>query len=66
MEQTGNRKADPQTAREPVEAEIEGGGWNWWYVCGECHGAIDPNEQYCRHCGCPIIWPSLLPQNCIK
>ena len=61
MKQTGS-----QEELKPVEAEIEGGGWNWWYVCGECHGAIDPKDEKCRHCGHPIIWPSLSPQNCIK
>ena len=38
-----------------VKAEIEGGGSNWWYVCSECHGAIDKSDQYCRHCGGRII-----------
>jgi len=37
--------------REAVEAEIEGGGSSWWYVCGECHGTIDSRDQFCRHCG---------------
>lgn len=35
----------------PVEVEIEGGGSTWWYVCGECHGMIDKNDLFCRHCG---------------
>ena len=42
--------------QEPVKSEIEGGGSNWWYVCGECHGAIDIRDQYCRHCGKAVIW----------
>ena len=37
--------------KEPVEAEIEGGGSSWWYVCGECHGTIDKWDSYCKHCG---------------
>ena len=37
--------------QKPVEAELEGGGTNWWYVCGDCHGAIDNRDSYCRHCG---------------
>ena len=37
--------------REPLEPELEGGGSSWWYVCGECHGAIDEHDAYCRHCG---------------
>ena len=37
-------------------AEIEGGGSNYWIVCGKCHGAIDTNDHYCRHCGGKVIW----------
>jgi hypothetical protein len=37
--------------REPLVPELEGGGSSWWYVCGECHGAIDEHDEYCRHCG---------------
>jgi len=37
--------------QDPVETELEGGGSSWWYVCGECHGAIDQNDNYCKHCG---------------
>lgn len=40
----------------PAEAEIEGGGSSWFYVCGECHGAINPKDKYCRHCGRPVEW----------
>ena len=48
-----NGHITPLTNREPatVKAEIEGGGRSWWYVCSECHGPIDKNDQYCRHCG---------------
>jgi predicted amidophosphoribosyltransferase len=41
--------------QEAVKAEIEGGGSSWWYVCSECHGAIDKNDQYCRHCGRKVM-----------
>lgn len=37
--------------QEPVEPELEGGGSTWWHVCGECHGMIDKNDNFCRHCG---------------
>ena len=37
--------------QDPVETELEGGGSSWWYVCGECHGAIDQRDNYCKHCG---------------
>ena len=23
----------------------------WWYACGNCHEALDPDDKYCRHCG---------------
>jgi len=36
---------------KPVRTEWEGGGHNWWCVCGECHGALDPSDHFCRHCG---------------
>ena len=37
--------------QDPVETELEGGGSSWWYVCGDCHGAIDQRDNYCKHCG---------------
>jgi hypothetical protein len=40
--------------QEPVEPELEGGGSSWWHVCGECHGTIDENDLFCRHCGRPV------------
>ena len=39
-----------------AEAEIEGGGMSWFFVCGECHTAIDTKDKYCRCCGRKIIW----------
>lgn len=35
----------------PEEIEREGDRYNWWYVCPECHGAIDDHDRFCRHCG---------------
>lgn len=40
--------------QEPVDVEIEGGGSSWWYVCEECHGSVDRNDLFCRHCGRPF------------
>ena len=46
------RKAAEKIRREiPMEKEIEGGGSTWWYVCPECHGAIDNRDHWCKHCG---------------
>ena len=39
-----------------AEAEIEGGGHTWFFVCGECHTAIDTKDKYCRECGREIVW----------
>lgn len=38
----------------PAEIEIEGGGSTWWYVCEECHRAVDDSDRYCKHCGKPL------------
>lgn len=37
--------------KREAEPELEGGGHTWWFVCSECHGAIDEKDQYCKHCG---------------
>ena len=37
--------------QEPVEPELEGGGYTWWTVCGDCHGSIDVSDNFCKHCG---------------
>lgn len=41
---------------EGTPAELEGGGTTWWMVCGDCHGAIDTNDRYCKHCGVKVKW----------
>ena len=41
---------------DPVQAEVEGGGSSWWWVCGDCHGTIDRGDIYCRNCGRKIKW----------
>lgn len=46
------RKAAEELKRYiPQKMEVEGGGTSWWYVCPECHGAIDSQDLFCRHCG---------------
>ena len=39
-----------------TEAEMEGGGSTWFFVCGECHTAIDSTDKFCRQCGREIVW----------
>ena len=45
-------------AQEPVEKHIKTSrsGTSWWYSCGNCNRAIDPNDKYCRHCGRAVKW----------
>ena len=43
--------AEDLESRLPVPAEIEGGDRCWFYVCGNCHTAINPRDVYCRVCG---------------
>jgi len=50
-------KKNDALKEQSAPAEIEG-DWRstWWYVCGECHTAIGPNDKYCRECGRRIVW----------
>ena len=41
---------------EEIPAELEGGGSTWWMVCGDCHGTIETNDRYCKHCGRKVRW----------
>ena len=49
-------------AQEPVKPFVTGNGHTfeeaetWWYECGNCNEPIDPNDQYCRHCGRKAKW----------
>ena len=44
---------------QETDAEIEGGGRDWWYVCGECRAVIDSSDSYCSKCGRRIRWKRL-------
>lgn len=54
--QTSELMKDLAERITPAEAEIEGSGSSWFYVCGECHGEIGARDQFCRHCGKPVEW----------
>lgn len=41
---------------KPVDVGIEGDRWTWWYVCGECHTAINPGDEICRECKRKLKW----------
>ena len=43
--------AEELLADRETTAVVEGGGSTWWYVCEECHGAIDAWDDFCKHCG---------------
>ena len=44
--------------QEPAEPhqEYDSDDGTWYYGCGVCHEAIDPNDAYCRHCGRAVKW----------
>ena len=40
--------------QEPVEAKVMGESkshGSWWFACGACGHAIDPEDNFCRECG---------------
>lgn len=41
--------------QKPVPPDMEGGGYNWYPVCGACHGVIGDMDSYCKHCGTPVL-----------
>ena len=45
---------------KPVLVDIEGDRWTWWYVCEECHGAVDWKDKTCPHCKSPLDWSGAL------
>ena len=58
------RKAAKELKRcVPMEAEVEGGGHSWWYVCPECHGGIIKNQHFCQCCGQKLQWTELKVNN---
>lgn len=42
-----------------TEAELEGGGSTWWYVCGDCHGEVKYLEDVCHHCKAVLSWEGI-------
>lgn len=47
---------DSADVRENIKAQkvIGGGdhdGATCWFECSHCHGAVDINDAYCKHCG---------------
>lgn len=45
--------------QEPAEAKTMGESkshGSWWFACGSCGHAIDPEDNFCRECGRKIKW----------
>ena len=43
-----------------VQAEIEGDRYTWWYVCSECHVAIDYLIKNCPCCKRKVDWAGVI------
>ena len=41
---------------KPQEPDWEGGGWQWFPVCPECHGIVSDYAKTCPHCQTPLVW----------
>ena len=55
----GNALAAVMDAMErikPVPVEMDGGGGEWFPVCGECHTVLARKYSYCPECGRGIVW----------
>lgn len=50
------RKEHPEMYQKPVRMEIEGGGYNWFYVCGECHVQVKVGDKECGCCHSKLLW----------
>lgn len=46
-------------SEKKVDVEIEGGGWTWFYVCGECHRVLRYRVEICPSCKSPLNWSSV-------
>jgi len=50
-----SRFEQKEEAVKPLR-EHSGGGATWWYVCGACRTAINPNDKFCHECGKKVKW----------
>lgn len=42
--------------RKRAEVYPEGGAGSWWYVCEECHCAVNYKAAICPHCKSELSW----------
>jgi len=59
MKKDGYCQAEAPSDRKPIQADIEGGGSSWWYVCEECHTIVNFRDNYCSECGNRLGWGEL-------
>lgn len=52
------RKEHPELYK-PAQVEVEGDRWSWWYVCGDCHVAVEKDQKQCNCCGRRLTWDEL-------
>lgn len=41
---------------ESVEVDIEGSAYNYFWVCGNCHGQVNWMDKECKHCYRRLKW----------
>lgn len=47
---------------KPVEPGRDGSDATWWYICGACKTAINPNDKFCHECGAEVKWGMMCPR----
>ena len=47
------KEQKPAEAKTMGESKLYG---SWWFACGACGHAIDPEDNYCRECGRRVVW----------
>ena len=52
---------DNEIKKEEMEkvttVDLDGDPYNgYWYVCEECHGAVNWKDEVCPHCGWRLDW----------
>ena len=56
LSETCRQAAEELERLVPVPPDMESGGSNWFWTCGECHGYITRTDGFCNHCGKPVEW----------
>lgn len=59
LQNAASEAAELLKGQEPVEAKVMGESeshGSWWFACGACGHAIDPEDNFCRECGKKAKW----------